>query len=292
MTEERDNGINRKLINWFPGHMAKARREIKEKLGLVDVVIELRDARIPLSSKNPMVDEIVGDKPRLIILNKANMADKEKTKKWIKELSKDNVLALDVDCVDNYNIKNVIPYLKETLKDKIDKDRSRGKANTLIRALIIGIPNVGKSTFINTLSKRKAAKTGDKPGVTKSQTWIKITDELQIMDTPGILWPKFEDQSVGVKLSICGSIKDEIVELEYISFEALKLMIELYPDLLCQRYNLNIEDIKDKDIMSICDMIAKKRGCLIKGGEVDYDRVFTLIINDIRSVRIGAMTFE
>ncbi len=292
MTEERDNGINRKLINWFPGHMAKARREIKEKLGLVDVVIELRDARIPLSSKNPMVDEIVGDKPRLIILNKANMADKEKTKKWIRELSKDNVLALDVDCVDNYNIKNVIPYLKETLKDKIDKDRSRGKANTLIRALIIGIPNVGKSTFINTLSKRKAAKTGDKPGVTKSQTWIKITDELQIMDTPGILWPKFEDQSVGVKLSICGSIKDEIVELEYISFEALKLMIELYPDLLCQRYNLNIEDIKDKDIMSICDMIAKKRGCLIKGGEVDYDRVFTLIINDIRSVRIGAMTFE
>ena len=280
------------IIQWYPGHMAKAKREIKEKLGLVDVVIELRDSRIPESSKNPMVDEIVGNKPRLIILNKASMADKAKTKEWIEYLTKDNVLALDVDCVDNYNIKNVIPYIKETLKDKINKDKERGKANTLIRAVIIGIPNVGKSTFINTLSKRKAAKTGDRPGVTKSQTWIKITDELQIMDTPGILWPKFEDQSVGEKLSICGSIKDEIVELQHVSFEALRYMIELYPDLLCKRYNINKEDIEGLRDIEICDLIAKKRGCLIKGGEVDYERVFTLIINDVRSNRIGAMTFE
>ncbi|MGM9971894.1 MAG: ribosome biogenesis GTPase YlqF [Anaeroplasmataceae bacterium] len=280
------------IIQWFPGHMAKAKREIKEKLSLVDVVIELRDARIPLSSKNPMVDEIVGDKPRLIILNKALIADKTETKKWIDFLTKENVMTLDVDCLTNYNIKNVIPYIKEVLKEKINNDLKRGKSNTLIRALIIGIPNVGKSTFINTLSQRKAAKTGDKPGVTKAQTWIKITDELQILDTPGILWPKFEDQEVGVKLSICGSIKDEIVDLGHVSFEALKYMIELYPQLLCDRYNLDIDEIKDLEAIDICDMIARKRGCLIKGGEIDYDRVFTLIINDIRNNRIGAMTFE
>lgn len=280
------------IIQWFPGHMAKARREIKEKLNMVDIVIELRDSRIPLSSKNPMVDEIVENKPRLIILNKSSMADKSKTKLWIEHLNGDNVKALDIDCVDNYNINKIIPSIKDVLKEKLEADLKRGKQTTLIRALVIGIPNVGKSTFINTLSKRKAAKTGDKPGVTKSQTWIKITDELQLLDTPGILWPKFEDQSVGVKLSICGSIKDEIVDIEHISYEALSYMIKLYPELLANRYNLDKNNFIDKEVIDICDDIAKKRGCIIKGGEIDYERVFTLIINDIRSLRIGAMTFE
>jgi len=280
------------IIQWYPGHMAKAKREIKEKLNVVDVVIELRDARIPLSSKNPMVDEIVGNKPRLIILNKANMADKAETKKWIEALKSDNVRALDVDSTDNYNINKVTGALKEVLSEKIERDRERGKAVTLIRALVLGIPNVGKSTFINTLSKRKAAKTGDKPGVTKSQTWIKINDELTLLDTPGILWPKFEDQEVGVKLCICGSIKDEIVEMGAVTMDALKYMMDLYPNLLCERYNLDKDDIIDKEPIDVCDMIAKKRGCLIRGGQIDYDRVCTIIINDVRSVRIGAMTFE
>ncbi len=280
------------IIQWYPGHMAKAKREIKEKLNVVDVVIELRDARIPLSSKNPMVDEIVGNKPRLIILNKANMADKSETKKWIEALKSDNVRALDVDSTDNYNINKVTGALKEVLSEKIERDKERGKSVTLIRALVLGIPNVGKSTFINTLSKRKAAKTGDKPGVTKSQTWIKINDELTLLDTPGILWPKFEDQEVGVKLSICGSIKDEIVEMGAVTMQALQYMMDLYPDMLCQRYNINKDDIEGKEPIDVCDMIAKKRGCLIRGGQIDYDRVCTIIINDVRSVRIGAMTFE
>lgn len=277
-------------INWYPGHMAKAKREISEKLKLVDVVIELRDARIPYSSKNPMVDEIVGNKPRLIVLNKAGIADKEVTKNWIKSLTSNNTIALDIDCINNYNINKIIPSIKMVLKDKILKDKERGKSNTLIRALIIGIPNVGKSTFINTLSKRKAAAVGDRPGVTKSQTWIKITPELQILDTPGILWPKFDSQDVAIKLSICGSIKDEILNMDLISFEGLKYTYNLYPNMLSLRYN--IDDISKYSVDEVRDIIAKKRGCLLKGGIVDTDRVNTIIINDIRSARIGAMSFE
>lgn len=277
-------------INWYPGHMAKAKREISEKLKLVDVVIELRDARIPYSSKNPMVDEIVGSKPRLIILNKAGISDKEVTKKWIEYLKNSNTIALDIDCINNYNINKIIPSLKLVLKDKIKKDLEKGKSNTLIRALIIGIPNVGKSTFINTLSKRKAAQVGDRPGVTKSQTWIKITPELQILDTPGILWPKFDSQDVAIKLSVCGSIKDEILNMDLIAFEGLKYVYNLYPLMLSRRYS--IDNIDDYSVDEVLDIIAKKRGCLLKGGVVDSTRVNTIIINDIRSARIGAMSFE
>ncbi len=280
------------VIQWFPGHMAKARREIKEKINLVDIVIELRDARIPLASKNPMVDDIVGKKPRLIVLNKASMADPRATKAWIDTLTNDQVIALDIDCVDNYNINKIVPYMRKVLKDKIEKDIARGLTSRGIRALVIGIPNVGKSTFINTLSKRKATKTGDRPGVTKGQTWIKISDELQLLDTPGILWPKFEDQEVGVKLSICGSIKDEIVDLHYVALQAVKYMVNLYPKYLCDRYNLEFDEIKELLAEEIIEKIARKRGAIISGGEIDLERVNTIIINDIRSIRIGAMTFE
>ncbi len=277
-------------INWFPGHMAKARREISEALKNVDIVLELRDARIPFASQNPMVDEIVGQKPRLILLNKANMADKKVTKDFIDYYKKQGIIALDIDSNDKYNIDKVFPTVKEILIDKINKDREKGKIFTNIRGLVIGIPNVGKSTFINILSKRKAAKVGDKPGVTKSNTWIKIQDGFQILDTPGILWPKFEDQQVAVRLSICGSIKDEVVELSNISFEAIKYLKRLYPDKLSERYDLG--DISSLEEIEIIDLIGKKRGCLMKGGFIDYDRVSKLIINDFRSLKIGAMTLE
>ncbi|MGL4950006.1 MAG: ribosome biogenesis GTPase YlqF, partial [Anaeroplasmataceae bacterium] len=216
--------------------MAKARREITEKLQLVDIIIELRDARIPYSSKNPMVDEIIKNKPRLIILNKSSMADSNETKKWIQHLSNDNSLCLDIDCIDNHNISKIIPMIRKVLENKITKSLSRGLSGDYFKALVLGIPNVGKSTFINTLSKRKAAKTGDKPGVTKGQSWIKISDELMLLDTPGILWPKFEDQEVGLKLSICGSIKDEVVDLEFVSMKAIEYLIKLYPKFLEKRY--------------------------------------------------------
>lgn len=279
-------------INWFPGHMAKAKREISEALKNVDIVLELRDARMPLASKNPMVDEIVGDKPRLILLNKANMADKNATKDFIAYYKKEGILALDIDSNDKYNIDKVYTSVREVLKDKIERDKARGKINTNIRGLVIGIPNVGKSTFINIMSKRKAAKTGDKPGVTKSNTWIKINDSFQILDTPGILWPKFEDQDAAVRLAIFGSIRDEILEISNIAFEAIKYLKRLYPNLLAERYGLEKKLVETSEDIDVMDMIGKKRGCLMRGGEIDYERVAKLIINDLRNLKIGAMTFE
>lgn len=278
------------VIQWFPGHMAKARREITEKLKMVDIVIELRDARIPNASKNPMIEEIIGKKPRLIILNKATMADTRETKKWLSALTKENSISLDCDALTGYHMNKVVEYSRRVLKDKIESNERKGIRVTSIRAMIVGIPNVGKSTFINTLSKRKATKTGDKPGVTKGQTWIKINEELQLLDTPGILWPKFEDQETGVKLSICGSIKDEIVDLEYVCLKAIDYMKDLYAPLLQSRYQL--DDFSNLAAPEILEMIARKRGAIVKGGHIDYERVQTMVINDIRSNRIGAMTFE
>lgn len=282
-------------IQWYPGHMAKAKREITEVLPLVDIVLELRDARIPISSKNPMIDDILKNKPRLVLLNKATLADPKDTAKWIKSITKGNVYALDIDSISGYNMNKIQPLIKEILKERLQAYASKGLTNKSLRALVVGIPNVGKSTFINTMAKRKVAKTGDKPGVTKTQVWLKITDSLQFLDTPGILWPKFESDEVGCKLSICGSIKDEIVDLAHVALEAIRYMNIYYPEKLMNRYNLSQEDINlfdENDLLPIAEAIAKKRGCLLKGNEYDYDRVFNLIMNDIRNNRIGAMSFE
>lgn len=279
-------------IQWYPGHMAKAKREITEALKNVDIVIELRDARIPFSSANPMVDEIIGNKPRLILLNKALMADKKETAKWIKYYKERNIVALDIDSIEKYNIDNVYKNVIEILKSYIERQEERGVANVSIRGLIIGIPNVGKSTFINLLAGRKIAVTGDKPGVTKMNLWININPHFKIMDTPGILWPKFEDQEVGYKLALCGSIKDEILELEGIAFKGCEYMRDLYPEFLAKRYSLDADEVKNMEIIDLVDAIAIKRGCLIKRGQIDYNRICKLIINDVRSQKIGAMTFE
>jgi len=277
-------------IQWFPGHMAKARREISENLNKVDLVIELRDARIPASSMNPMMDEIVKNKPRLILLNKSNLADKRITAEWIKYLNNDRTLAIAVDSIDGYNLKSIVPSAKKLLTEKIERNKARGIVITRIRAMVLGIPNVGKSTFINKITKRKAAKTGDKPGVTKAQKWVKINDEFLLLDTPGILWPKFEDQKVGVNLAICGSIKDDIINLGYIASEAVNYIAKNYPTALDKRYKIG--DVSDLTSDEIFDKIAIKRGALQKGGETDYDRIYTMIMNDIRASKLGAMTFE
>ena len=276
-------------INWFPGHMAKAKREIKELVKLVDIVIELKDSRIPYSSTNPMINEIIGNKPRLILLNKALMADQSKTKKWIDYYKNNNIIALDIDSISGYNISNIIPYAKKVLKDVLKKREEKGIKSQSIKAMILGIPNVGKSTLINRLAKRKATKVGDKPGVTKNQTWIKIDNDLQLLDTPGVLWPKFEDQEVGVRLALCGSIKEEILNIEYLCVKAIDYLKALYPDNLKNRYNL--EDIL-KDNYEIIDDIAKKRGCIIKGGLPDRERVYKIVLNELRDLKIGRMSYE
>ena len=277
-------------IQWFPGHMAKARREITEKLKLVDMVLEVLDARVPLSSRNPMMEEILKDKPTLVLLNKANLADKRETNKWIEYFKRQGIKALDIDLIDGYNVNKIIPSCNEVLAKEIEAAKAKGYSNFKIRALVVGIPNVGKSTFINTLAKRKAAVTGDKPGVTKSQTWIKINNTLELLDTPGILWPKFENEIVAHNLALCGAIKDDILPLDDVISYGLKFMQEYYPDNLNNRYGVVITP--DMDLLQIYDTIGRKRNCLLKGNQIDYDRVVNLVLFDLRHNKLGAMSYD
>ena len=280
---------NNSIIQWFPGHMAKARREITESLNKVDIVFELYDSRIPYSSKNPMVDEIVKNKPRLVLLNKANIADEKVTQGWIEYYKNKGILALDIDSISGYNIGKIVSYANKVLKEVFEKREKKGIKSKQIKAMIIGIPNVGKSTLINKLAKRKATNVGDKPGVTKAQSWIKVNEDMFLLDTPGVLWPKFEDQMVGLRLAICGSIKDDILNTIEIAQGAIHIIKNNYANLLIERYKL--DDIKDDDLEVLSD-IAFKRGCLLKGGEPDLLRTATLLLNDIRSIRIGRMSYE
>ena len=282
---EKDN-LNNSHINWFPGHMAKAIREMKEKMRLVDLVIELRDARIPISSANPVVDEIIGNKPRLILLNKANIADKNVTNEWIEYFRNKNILCLDIDSLTGYNVKKITKYASLALKDEFLRREKKQIKSRLVKAIIIGIPNVGKSTLINTLAKRKATNVGDKPGVTKNQTWINVSEDLILLDTPGILWPKFEDQRVAIKLAFATSIKDEVLNEEQIATLAIDFLTKAYPNNIINKYNINIEE------PNIIDQIALRRGCLIKGGAIDYSRVYNLIVNDLSNNRMGDISYE
>ena len=277
-------------IQWFPGHMAKARREITEKLKLVDIVLEILDARVPLSSRNPMMEEILKDKPTLVLLNKAKLADKKVTEAWIEHFRQNGIKALDIDLIDNYNVAKIIPACNEVLTTQIAAAKEKGYSNFKIRALVVGIPNVGKSTFINTLAKRKAAVTGDKPGVTKSQTWIKINNSLELLDTPGILWPKFENEVVAHNLALCGAIKDDILPLDDVISYGLSFMQKYYPNNLNNRYGVTITE--DMELLDIYEVIGRKRNCLLKGNQIDYDRVVNLVLFDLRHNKLGAMSYD
>ena len=277
-------------IQWFPGHMAKARREITEKLKLVDIVLEILDARVPVSSRNPMMGEILKDKPTLVLLNKAKLADKKITSEWIEYFKQQGIKAIDIDLIDNYNVNKIIPACNEVLQKQIEAAKEKGYSNFKIRALVVGIPNVGKSTFINTLAKRKAAVTGDKPGVTKSQTWIKINNSLELLDTPGILWPKFENEIVAHNLALCGAIKDDILPLDDVISYGLTFMQKYYPDNLNNRYGVTITE--DMELLDIYEVIGRKRNCLLKGNQIDYDRVVNLVLFDLRHNKLGAMSYD
>lgn len=276
-------------IQWFPGHMAKARREVTEKLKLVDIIFELVDARIPYSSRNPMIDEIIQHKPRLVLLNKADMADKEITNQWIQYFKENGIEALAINSQAGIGMKEIVVAAKKILNEKFERMRAKGIKPRAIRAMIVGIPNAGKSTLINRLAKKNIAKTGNTPGVTKAQQWIKVGKELELLDTPGILWPKFEDQEVGLKLAVTGAIKDTLLNMHDISEFALRYMEKIYPDRLRDRFKL---ETVPEDTVELFNTIGKARGCLVGGGEVDYDKVAELVIREIRLEKLGHLSFE
>jgi ribosome biogenesis GTPase A len=276
-------------IQWFPGHMAKARREVTEKLKLVDIIFELVDARIPYSSRNPMIDEIIQHKPRLVLLNKADMADKDVTREWIAYFADKGIKALAINSQAGEGMKNIVQASNEILKEKLDRLKAKGVNPRAIRAMIVGIPNAGKSTLINRLAKKNIAKTGNTPGVTKAQQWIKVGKELELLDTPGILWPKFEDQEVGMKLAITGAIKDTLLNLQDLTVYSLRFLEKAYPERLKDRYKLT--EIPE-DVVAVFDHIGMLRGCLMGGGLVDYDKVAELVIREIRSEKFGRLSFE
>jgi ribosome biogenesis GTPase A len=285
-------------IQWFPGHMTRARREIEEKLKLIDIAIELLDARVPESSRNPMVDQILKGKPRLVLLNKSDLADPQVTDKWMRHFADSEKLdALPIDATTGFGVKEIIPRAKTLVAHKIEAQLRKGIRPRAIRALIVGIPNVGKSTLINHMAGRKIAATGDKPGVTKGQQWIKVGTEMELLDTPGILWPKFEDQAVGLRLAAIGSVKEEILNVEDIAFHLVKYLITAYPDSLIDRFDLETlpdeEELEDHmKVVEVMEAIGRKRGALVSGGRVDLGKASSIILREMRAGKLGRISLE
>ena len=280
-------------INWYPGHMTGAKRKMQEELKLVDCIIEILDARLPISSRNPDINPLCNGKGRVLLLNKIDLADPAETGKWLEYFKKEGYQVVTLDSRNRKEALKVNAAVREACKEKIERDRRKGIMNRPVKAMVCGIPNVGKSTFINSFVGRASAKTGNKPGVTKGNQWIRISNDLNLLDTPGILWPKFEDQTVGYKLAFIGSINDNILDINDIAFELLKYLQKYYCNLLADRYKL--EDVAitpETDTLSILDGIAIDRKCLKKGGEPDYLRASKLILDDLRSGRLGRITFD
>ena len=271
-------------IQWFPGHMAKARREIEEKLKVVDIALVLLDSRIPYSSQNPMAMEILKNKPQLIVLTKSDMADNNMTKKWENYFNSQGKKSIAVDSIKGINIKKIESFSREILKEKIEKDLKRGLKPRPIRAMIVGIPNVGKSTLINKLVGRKVANVGNMPGVTKAQQWIRLNQNIELLDTPGVLWPKFDDQKVGINLALTGAIKDQILPKEDLAFYLVGYLKENYPDLLRERYEVD----PTKESINVIEDILVKRG----NKKDDYERGYDIILNDFKNARIGKITLD
>ena len=275
-------------FQWYPGHMTKAKRQMQEDIKLIDLVIELVDARIPLSSRNPDIDELGKNKARLIIMNKSDLSDEKMNQEWAAFFKAKGYFVVGLDSRSKVGMKQVTNVVMEACKEKIERDRRRGIKNRPVRAMVVGIPNVGKSTFINSYAGKACAKTGNKPGVTKGKQWIRLSKELELLDTPGILWPKFEDQMVGLRLALIGSIKDEILNIDELSLELIKHLTESYPGVLKERYALE----EGEDALKVLTQIAENRKCISKGNELDYSKAATLVIDEFRSGKLGRITLE
>lgn len=275
-------------VQWYPGHMTKAKRMMQENIKLIDLVIELVDARAPLSSKNPDIDELGKNKFRLILLNKADLSSEKGNALWTKYFEEKGYYVVKINSRSGAGMKQISATIMEACKEKIERDRRRGILNRPIRAMVVGIPNVGKSTFINSFAGRAAAKTGNKPGVTKGAQWIRLNKQVELLDTPGILWPKFEDQAVGVKLAMLGSVNDDILNIEELAVELIKLLGEYFPDAISERYQIE----RYEDPVKVLEEIARVRACLLKGNELDISKAANILMDDFRSGRLGKLTLE
>lgn len=290
-------------FNWYPGHMTKAKRMMEENIRLIDLVIEIVDARVPMSSRNPDIDKLASNKARIILLNKADLADDYITNKWIAYFNSKNIYCLKLNSRDNSGVKQVNNLIQTACADKIERDKSRGIMNRTIKAMVVGIPNVGKSTFINSFAGKASAKTGNKPGVTKGKQWIKLGKNVEMLDTPGILWPRFENQDVGMRLAMIGSINDNILNIEELAIDTINYVYNNYSDNIIERYELDKEAVKasydesainpDNSIaLYIMEQAALKRGCIKKGNAIDYEKTANIILDDFRSGRLGRITLE
>lgn len=273
---------------WYPGHMTKAHRMMQENIKLIDLVIELVDARIPISSRNPDIDEMGKQKARLILLNKADLAEESKNQEWTEYFTHLGYFVVVVNSKAGKGVKAVMNVIKDACAAKIERDRKRGILNRPVRAMVVGIPNVGKSTFINALAGKAATKTGNKPGVTKGKQWIRLNKQVELLDTPGILWPKFEDKEVGLKLALIGSIKDEILQTQELSLSLIDFLIEKYPHILEKKYGIK-EEGKNYEIL---EQIAISRNCLVKGSTYDLEKAASILLEDFRNGRLGRLTLE
>lgn len=275
-------------LQWYPGHMTKTKRMMKENIKLVDVVIELVDGRVPLSSKNPDIDQIAANKPRIILINKHDLADPNYNKEWEEYYKGRGFHTSLLNSTSIKEVNKVKSLIFEACKEKIERNRKKGILNKPIRAMVVGVPNVGKSTFINSITRRASAKTGNKPGVTRGKQWIRINKDIELLDTPGILWPKFEDQLVGLRLALIGSIKDEILQSYELAIRLIGFLEESYPASLEKRYGIEI----DKKPEQVLEDIGRRRGCIVRGGHVDLDQAASILLEDFRNGRLGKVTME
>lgn len=302
MEKVQDNSYHKININWYPGHMAKTKRQIVEDLKIIDVVVEILDARIPVSSQNPDIQEYIKNKPTVILLNKSDLSNSEENKKWVTKIQKEGKSAVLVNCNSGDGIKNAIAEIKKVYNNIKEQYQNKGRIGKAIRVMVLGIPNVGKSSFINRASKKVAAQVGNKPGVTRQKQWIRLEDGIELLDTPGVLWPKLGDEKVALNLAYTGTIKDDVLETIEVGFSLLKFLIENNLIELTERYKLDLETVKqileDSDLeenekaLEILHQIGRKRGAVISGGNIDEEKTAKIILDDFRSGKIGRITLE
>lgn len=279
-------------IQWFPGHMTKTKRQIEASLKMVDAVAEIIDARIPVSSRNPVLSELIQNKPRIILMNKCDMADPTQTSRWIEYYKSKGIPAIPIDCRTGRGLNGFIPLIKNVLGDRIASWEAKGMVCRQIRIMIVGIPNVGKSSFINRLAKNSKANVEDRPGVTRSNQWFSICKGFDLLDTPGVLWPKFDDKIVGERLAFTGAVKDDVVDMQQLASRLLEILRDSYSNDMKQRYKLENTDITDLKGYELLELVGKKRGMLISGGEIDTERASIMVLDEFRSAKLGRITLE